>query len=1065
MNKKIRLWLSSPVFLLMTALFTLAFLPMLIWHMTPSSQLNVWILNNTVPDYSYREHKGLMWTLNHFKITPPNQRYFKYHKDYYGFFPNKNKTYTVKDFANAPDFPDLIYLADSYGVYEHEYMNKNPLGERSPLIYGGLSEIDAFRIKSYLKNGVTLIGEFNTFTSPTSPLIRSELEEIFGFRWKGWIGRYFHDLSSDNEVAPWMIRNYENQYKRPWNFKGEGYALVSSNDKIIVLESAIDIGSEDCQILFRDQFKNEFNIKKPVPYYYWIEMIEPFDTTEILADFYLDLTERGREKLRSEGLSGRFPAIVRKKNSAYTSYYLAGDFADLTSVPMSWNYGGLYLIRKQLSMHIKGESNAFFWRAYVPFIHKVLNEIRHDPLVKDRQRLAHEKTYLEENQIKQISKTDSSGFYLYHQGTWKQLFIKAINLGTAQPGNWMTEFPSDESVYSRWFKMMADMNVNAVRVYTLLDPAFYRALYLYNLNHPLKPLYLLQGIWPQENPKNNNLLDKGYMENFLQEIQTGIDAIHGNADIPYRQGRAYGRYIANCSSFTLAYLIGREFEPHEVEASNKINSGYQYEGTYLQCTNGSPTEAWFAWSCDQTVEYETKKYHWQRPVSLVSWPTLDPLEHDSEWNEDGDKHKEWNDSISIDINHIQTSNQLKAGFFGSYHIYPNFPDFMNNELSFYDYHDREGRFLYGGYLKAFIEQHSKYPALVAEFGLATGMGNAHKNPDGYQHGGLSEKEQGLGIIRMFKNIHALGYMGGVIFEWMDEWAKKTWTTEPFILPFERNVLWHNTICPEQNYGILANVALEPEKADFEITQNDLIEQLALKTDASYFYIDLHFKRPIDLSKEELIIGIDTYDRDRGEFYYFENANLRAPSGMEFKASFKDQDALLQVIPSYNISKMNYQSKKSFIGVFEMINPIINKRRIRKDGSIIHEIRENGSLLYQGKFDESLHHYFWTDNHKQLRLRLPWGRLNVTDPSSHRVLDDPRSMLWHLHRDQYQTLLTDGFVISAIIVDQSNKELLGAMPNNIKEVNPYQWKGWEFPLYMEKVKKSYPILRDFLASFP
>lgn len=42
----------------------------------------------------------------------------------------------------------------------------------------------------------------------------------------------------------------------------------------------------------------------------------------------------------------------------------------------------------------------------------------------------------------------------------------------------------------------------------------------------------------------------------------------------------------------------------------------------------------------------------------------------------------------------------------------------------------------GGYLQEFIAGHQKYPAIVAEFGLATGSGNAHENPDGYHHGGL-----------------------------------------------------------------------------------------------------------------------------------------------------------------------------------------------------------------------------------------------------------------------------------------------------------------------------------------
>ncbi len=56
-----------------------------------------------------------------------------------------------------------------------------------------------------------------------------------------------------------------------------------------------------------------------------------------------------------------------------------------------------------------------------------------------------------------------------------------------------------------------------------------------------------------------------------------------------------------------------------------------------------------------------------------------------------------------------------------------------------------------------------------------------------------------------------GYAGGIIFELMDEWTKKTWITVPYMVPFERNAYWHNALCPEQNYGLLA---MESAKVPF-----------------------------------------------------------------------------------------------------------------------------------------------------------------------------------------------------------------------------------------------------------
>ncbi len=1039
-------------------------LPVIFWHSQPSDTLNVWILDNTVPDMTYREHRGLMWTLNHFKIQPPGRSRFVYERDYYGFFPHKDKTYTIRDLRYAPDYPDLIYLADTYGVYQQEYMEEKPRGDRSPLIYGGFSAIDMFRVREFLRNGTTIIGEFNTFATPTSEDMRHQLEEILGVEWKEWMGRYFQDLTRDNEVTRWMVQNYEAQHGRPWVYEGPGYVLASNWDEIVVLESEVDVGNKECLIKVRSEHEEEFDLKRAIPYYYWFEFVRAKEDSEIIADFHLDVTPKGREKLEAIGLYEVFPAITRYQHQDYLAYYFAGDFADHTAVPHFWHFAGLNWIRKHTTMHIKGEANAFFWRGYVPLMKKILEDVRNDPMIEERRKKAQaEQFYLDED-VRLISKTDDQYFYVYKNHEWEPLFIKGVNMGVAKPGKWSTDFPSNEATYERWFHMIAGMNANAIRTYTLMDPSFYRALYLYNTYHSDQPLYLLQGIWPEEHPPDDNYIEADYMEEFLQEIRHGIDAVHGNASISRRSGRAWGEYVADCSPYTIAWLVGREFEPQEVDATNRLNPGFTYEGQYLQCLDGSPTEAWLTWSCDQTVKYEVEKYGWERPVSFVSWPTLDPIEWDSEWNEEGDKTKEWNDWMSVDINKIDRKPAMKGGFFGSYHIYPNFPDFMNNELDFFNYYDDEGRFLYRGYLQTFIDQHTRYPALVAEFGLATGMGNAHSNPDGYHHGAQTEEEMGEGVVRMFKNIYETGYIGGVIFEWMDEWAKKTWTTEPFMIPFERHVFWHNAMCPEQNYGILANESVEPDKPEKVIEQNEWIQRMSLKTDVAFLYIDLDFNTPPNLSEQELIIGIDTYDRNRGEFRYREDLSMRAPSGLEFKVSFRNEKAHLMVIPSYNTGNMKFQSTTSNIGVFETMEPLINKERIRKDGSIIPEIRENASLLLEGKFIESRYHYHWLNGGKTLRLRLPWGRLNVTDPSSHRVLDDPRTMYWYLLRDDYQTVLTHGFVITALLADQKSDLVHSFMPRNPDDHEPYLWKRWEEPVYQERLKKSYAIIKEFLGSF-
>lgn len=662
---------------------------------------------------------------------------------------------------------------------------------------------------------------------------------------------------------------------------------------------------------------------------------------------------------------------------------------------------------------------------------------------------------------KLYAQTTKHGFQVLKDGTWQEIFVKGVNIGAALPGRWFTEFPRNEQVYLDWLEKIGQMHANSIRVYTLLPPEFYRALLYYNIKHPHEPLWLFQEIWPEENPEGENYLNPRYAEEYFQEIKYTVDAIHGKTDIPERKGRAYGVYDSDVSQYVLGYLVGRELEPDEVIKTNQLNPGFSYTGEYLSSDRGAvPTEGWLAMNCDYVLHYEESTYGTQHPVGIVSWPTLDVQEHDSEWNASGLKSLEYNDKVSVNINHISTKNKLQAGFFGAYHIYPNYPDFMNNENKYDNYHDEYGRLRYGGYLKEFIEGHAKYPALVAEFGLATGMGNAHFSPDGYHHGGLTEEEQGQGIVRMMKAIRREGYAGGLIFEWMDEWAKKTWITEPFMIPYERHVLWHNVLDPEQNYGLYAMESVKNQGEDYIQKGSGVIRQISLSHDSSFLYLNIELNRLSDFNREKILIGLDTYDRARGEFRFTTDLDATAPGGMEFLVDLSGtQNARILVNPGYNIAKGKYSSATSFKGVFEEIRPLINKERITKDGRIVPAVYQDGSRLYYGEFTENSHNHWYVEG-KIVHIRIPWGKLNVTDPSSLRVLDDHREFSV-LSRDQLQTVETAGIMISTLLVGREKHSTI----DMLSTAEPYRWKGWDYPQYRARLKKSYDIIKDFFSTLP
>lgn len=364
-------------------------------------------------------------------------------------------------------------------------------------------------------------------------------------------------------------------------------------------------------------------------------------------------------------------------------------------------------------------------------------------------------------------------------------------------------------------------------------------------------------------------------------------------------------------------------------------------------------------------------------------------------------------------------------------------------------------------MQDFIASHQGFPALVAEFGLATGMGNAHNNPDGYHHGGLSEDEQGAGIVRMTKAIYHEGYAGALIFEWMDEWAKKTWTTEPFMIPYEHNVFWHNVIDPEQNYGILAMEPVPPSKFDYLIQGNDKIQTVEVHADQSFLYLKVQTSKPIDWSKEELLIGLDTYDRNRGEFRYRNDLSLEAVSGLEFLLVFKgEEDAKLLVIPSYNIGTEGYASSVSKEGNFEEMVRLINKAGTRKDGTAYEAHYENGSILSYGDFNGYTNH--WKIEDTILNVRIPWGRLNVTDPTTHQVLNDPRNIPIS-ERDALQTEETEGIQLSVVLVDKVGNKIVESLPGENQFISPYKWERFGAPTYRERLKESYYYIQKYFQS--
>ena len=354
--------------------------PTEIWKLLPEREIRIRVVDKTVPHPNYREHGSLFWSLNHEKTSPiGHDRPWLIDKDYLGFYPERIREDGRG--THLPLFPgdlkqiDMLYIADVYGVYVLDYEEKDKYKaalDYSHLIAGGFEVYETLIIEEFVKRGGMLVGEFNTFASPTHGKARKKLEELFGVRWTLWSGRFFDDLSQIEEVPVWARRNWEVQYRTPWEFEGPGFLIVHEDERLFVLEQDLDVTLS--QIKIHHLMPDDELLKKVtdgIKYYYWFDILTPMKDTEVLSEYRLDLTDSGRKKMKEFGVPEKFPAIVRVSKDPLRLYF-AGDFADNVVPKLPYDMVHAMIEETDGTFGV-GFEGAFFWRLYIPLLRNVLD--------------------------------------------------------------------------------------------------------------------------------------------------------------------------------------------------------------------------------------------------------------------------------------------------------------------------------------------------------------------------------------------------------------------------------------------------------------------------------------------------------------------------------------------------------------------------------------------------------------------------------------------------------------------------------------------------------------------
>lgn len=141
------------------------------------------------------------------------------------------------------------------------------------------------------------------------------------------------------------------------------------------------------------------------------------------------------------------------------------------------------------------------------------------------------------------SKIEGKQFYIEKENNWEPFEIRGINIGAGKPGGFPNDFKITKEEYLRWFGYISELHVNTIRVYTILSPDFYEALYEFNLEND-KGLYLLQGVWVDEEfmQSEQTAHEEKLKREFIKDAKIAVDVVHGRRKIDSNDRYAYGNY-------------------------------------------------------------------------------------------------------------------------------------------------------------------------------------------------------------------------------------------------------------------------------------------------------------------------------------------------------------------------------------------------------------------------------------------------------------------------------------------------------------------------------------------
>ncbi len=278
-----------------------------------------------------------------------------------------------------------------------------------------------------------------------------------------------------------------------------------------------------------------------------------------------------------------------------------------------------------------------------------------------------------------------------------------------------------------------------------------------------------------------------------------------------------------------------------------------------------------------------------------------------------------------------------------------------------------------------------------------------------------------------------------------------------MIPYNRHALWHNPLDPEQNYGIIAMTA-SSKKSFTEYRINGSSAKIQMWGSEAHLYLRIkNFdSRFNNLHTGKIFFGFDTYSKDKGIFTFPNISDFSTPTGMESLAviDLKENSARVFNTSDYNIGNNKFSSSNRVDQSFDPIMILINAAYTNEEGRKIPAYYTDWGKLHTGPLDQA-HNSFYIDD-ESITIRIPWGLLNVTDPSEGSVLNNPDKVTSTLVADQLETTQSRQIQVYGVLLDEQNQILM-----KFPEIT-YTWEKWDRPVYAGNPKKSVSLLSEYFS---